>query len=80
MERKGKEILKMIYKTTASFFQFIMALGGIIGYLDKAKRKMLMNYSYYFGIAFQVRDDLIDVIGNPIDIGKRLGNDIREKN
>ena len=76
---KDKEEIywQIIYKTTASFFHFLMVFGAIVAELPD--RKSLAEYGRYIGLAYQVRDDLIDVIGSPRDTGKQKGNDIREK-
>ena len=39
----------------------------------------LVEFSEKFGLAFQIRDDILDVIGNEREIGKPVGSD-EEKN
>ena len=39
----------------------------------------LIEFSEKFGLAFQIRDDILDVIGNELEIGKPVGSD-QEKN
>ena len=39
----------------------------------------LVEFSEKFGLAFQIRDDILDVIGNEREIGKPVGSD-KEKN
>ena len=41
--------------------------------------KKLVEFSEKFGLAFQIRDDILDVIGNEQEIGKPVGSD-QEKN
>ena len=41
--------------------------------------KKLVKFSEKFGLAFQIRDDILDVIGNEQEIGKPVGSD-QEKN
>ena len=37
----------------------------------------MRSYGENLGIAFQIKDDLLDLLGNEIEIGKNSGNDIK---
>jgi geranylgeranyl pyrophosphate synthase len=43
---------------------------------DEAVRSSLGRYGYNFGIAFQIMDDLLDIMGEERELGKSLGSDI----
>ena len=36
------------------------------------------NFSSKLGLAFQIKDDLLDVEGNIIDVGKKTGKDLKQ--
>lgn len=76
---KEKHYWNIIYKTTAAFIQLPLLLGSIIQKLPFHERKFLFNYGKYIGLAYQVRDDLLDCTGDFEGTGKLIGKDIREK-
>ena len=41
----------------------------------EAARKAAEDYGYQLGLAFQIRDDMLDVIGNADEFGKPIGSD-----
>ena len=72
------QYIRMIEKKTASLFEVSCAMGAICA---NTKRKDVVNLSSFgknLGIAFQIVDDLIGVIGNSRITKKPVGNDIRE--
>ena len=72
------DYIKMIEKKTAALFDVSCAMGAICA---KAKRKDIENLSSFgrnLGIAFQITDDLIGVLGDPKVTKKPVGNDLRE--
>ncbi len=76
---KGQDYIDMIGKKTAALFDVSCTLGALSAPdhspLDIAN---LSSYGRNIGIAFQLVDDLIGVIGDPKLTGKAAGNDIRE--
>jgi len=73
-----KEYIKMIEKKTAVLFEVSCAMGAICA---KRKQKDVENLSAFgrnLGIAFQITDDLIGIIGDSKITKKPVGNDIRE--
>ena len=73
-----KEYIKMIEKKTAVLFEVSCAMGAICA---KRKQKDVKNLSVFgrnLGIAFQITDDLIGIIGDSRITKKPVGNDIRE--
>ena len=77
MERVGKkEFLEMIEKKTARMFEHAAMNGAMVGGGSKEEVEALKTYGLNLGMAFQIWDDCLDVIGK--DIGKPVGSDIRE--
>ena len=60
---------------TGRLISFACQAGAILGKADKAKSQALYNYSRGIGIAFQITDDILDIIGNQKLVGKTLGKD-----
>ncbi|MGM9385165.1 polyprenyl synthetase family protein [Streptomyces antibioticus] len=54
-----------------------LALGAALAGADGARRAALCSAGRCVGIAFQLRDDLVDVYGDPRRSGKPVGGDIR---
>ena len=72
------QYITMIAKKTAALFDVSCSMGAICA---KAKQKDISNLSSFgrnLGIAFQITDDLIGVMGDPKVTKKPVGNDIRE--
>jgi geranylgeranyl diphosphate synthase type I len=72
------QYIEMISKKTAALFDVSCSMGAICA---KANRKDITNLSSFgknLGIAFQITDDLIGVLGDPKVIKKPVGNDLRE--
>ncbi len=73
------EYIHMIEKKTASLFELSCSLGVLSA--DNRKIEDLDRLSVFgknIGIAFQLIDDLIGIVGDPQITGKAVGNDIRE--
>jgi len=72
------EYITMIGKKTAALFDVSCAMGAICA-TNKAKDILnLSSFGRNLGIAFQITDDLIGVMGNPKITKKPVGNDLRE--
>jgi len=52
--------------------------GALIGSADTAPLEALTRFGFYLGAAFQIRDDLLDLVGSADGYGKDLLGDIRE--
>jgi geranylgeranyl diphosphate synthase type I len=71
--------IDMIGKKTASLFEVSCALGALsVADSDNKDVENLSSFGRNIGIAFQLIDDLIGIIGDPKLTGKSVGNDIRE--
>jgi len=70
--------IRMISKKTASLFEASCILGAVTAYADDNTIDKLASYGRSIGLAFQLIDDLIGVIGDSRVTKKPVGNDIRE--
>ena len=71
------ETLKYIHShKTGKLIKLPIEIACIIVNLEKDKRKVLEEYADLIGIAFQVKDDILDVEGTFEDLGKPVGSDI----
>ncbi len=75
---KESEYINMIEKKTSSLFVASCAMGAIAAKKSTADINRLATFGKNLGIAFQIVDDLIGVIGDPKITKKPVGNDIRE--
>lgn len=70
------EQLELIHRRkTGALFRVSLRLGAIVAGASDAELAKLDEYGQNLGLAFQVIDDLLDVSGNEIEVGKRLGKD-----
>lgn len=70
------DYIKMISKKTASLIKNSTKIGGLIANGDRDQIRALENYGFNLGLAFQLQDDLLDVIGDSEEFGKTIGGDI----
>lgn len=71
-----KEYIVMITKKTAAMAKMCCELGAILVDGKKSDIKSLSNYGLNLGIAFQIQDDLLDIIGEVDKFGKTVGGDL----
>ena len=73
-----QEYIKMIEKKTAVLFEVSCAMGAICAKKKPKDVKNLSSFGRNLGIAFQITDDLIGIMGDSKITKKPVGNDIRE--
>jgi octaprenyl-diphosphate synthase len=74
-----KDYLSVISDKTASLISSACAMGASSSTQDESLIESLRNYGEYLGLAFQIRDDLLDYTGDSRKTGKQMGIDIKEK-
>jgi geranylgeranyl diphosphate synthase type I len=72
------EYITMIGKKTAALFDVSCAMGAICATNKMKDITNLSSFGRNLGIAFQITDDLIGVMGDPKITKKPVGNDLRE--
>jgi geranylgeranyl diphosphate synthase type II len=70
------EYLNMIRLKTSVLLGFALELGGIIAGADDHTTQQLYEAGVNMGLGFQLKDDLLDVYGDPEKFGKQVGGDI----
>jgi len=68
----------MIRKKTGKMVAVSTEIGGLIGNANRDQLAALRTYGELVGRAFQVQDDLLDVIGDERKFGKTIGGDLKE--
>ena len=69
----------MIQKKTAELLSSAAVIGALIANASDKIIDVIRSYSKNLGLAFQIQDDLFDVIANESQFGKKIGGDIIEK-
>ncbi len=69
----------IVRRKTASLFAASAECGAIMGGGPSLRVKALRDFGLYYGIAFQMLDDLLDATASEAEIGKPVGNDLRER-
>ena len=70
------EYLKMIEYKTSVLLSASLQIGGINAGASDEQQNHLYKFGKNIGIAFQLKDDLLDAFGNPDKFGKQVGGDI----
>ncbi len=70
--------LKVIRSKTAKLFEAAAELGALVGGADDEQIAAAGEYGRSLGTAFQLIDDVLDYAGDAAEIGKNLGDDLRE--
>ncbi len=77
-DQKECDYLGRIEQKTANFIAASCELGGLAVGLPAEETKALRDYGYSLGMAFQITDDILDVTAFSEQIGKPVGNDLRQ--
>lgn len=83
LECEGKRIsadhMKYIHsRKTGALIKAAVRMGAIIGGADEETLDRITDYGTHIGLAFQITDDILDVVGDQATLGKPVGSD--EKN
>jgi octaprenyl-diphosphate synthase len=68
----------VVERKTATLFEAGARIAAVLADADAATEERCANYGASLGRAFQIVDDMLDYSGHTEDIGKRLGDDLRE--
>ncbi len=70
------EYLDIITEKSAALFSSCCYLGGFLSRAGETEVRLLSDFGLNLGVAFQITDDLLDIVGDEAKIGKAAGNDI----
>ena len=73
-----EELRRVHMGKTGALFHAALRSGAILADATEEQLAALTSYADHFGLAFQITDDILDVIGTSEEIGKPVGSD--EKN
>ncbi len=73
-----KTYYKMVNDKTGSLFSASCKLGALSVTKDNSKIVALSNYGEKFGLIFQIKDDLLDILGDIDRLGKPAGYDLKK--
>jgi octaprenyl-diphosphate synthase len=79
LELTAGAYVEIARKKTASLFAASAECGAIMGGGDPRSIAGLRAFGEAFGIAFQMRDDLLDIVADERSLGKPVGNDLTER-
>lgn len=69
--------LEVISKKTAYFFSVCTTSASTVAGSDKELKQNLSDFAFNLGIAFQITDDILDIVGDEMKLGKAVFADIK---
>ena len=76
--RNEEQYLQAIAGKTAELYATSCRIGGIVGGAERDVINKLTEFGHAYGMAFQIVDDILDLVATDEELGKPSGNDIRE--
>ena len=73
-----EDYLRVIRFKTAKLFEASARIGAVLAHADAAIEESCASYGRSLGTAFQLVDDLLDYEGATAELGKNVGDDLRE--
>jgi len=78
LEQTEGDYLRRVEQKTASFLAASCHLGGLLSECSQELSKDLEEYGFNLGMAFQIADDFLDLVGQEEKLGKTPGGDLRQ--
>ena len=75
-ERSIGAITRLQRLKTGALISFSCSAGAVLGKASDPMRAALSAFAHDLGLAFQITDDLLDVEGNAVELGKTPGKDV----
>ncbi|MHC4322817.1 MAG: polyprenyl synthetase family protein [Planctomycetota bacterium] len=72
------EYIDVITEKSAVLFSSSCFLGGLLAGASESQAESLADFGLNAGIAFQITDDLLDIVGDESKTGKTLGSDVNK--
>lgn len=85
LDSRGKlltleELNVMCFYKTGIAFEASLLMPAILAKAEQVEREALKRFAYHAGIAFQIKDDLLDVEGDLVKLGKPVCQDAENNN
>ena len=77
-EYSEEQYYRIIESKTAALMRAATEGAALLGDADPVRRRALARFGREYGLAFQMRDDYLDLMGDPAHLGKPVGGDVRE--
>ena len=74
-----EQLLFIHENKTAALIQASMMIGAILAGAGESRVEALEKCAYNVGIAFQIQDDILDVVGDSKELGKMAGSDAQNQ-
>ena len=71
-------ISRLLSSKLQNFLRLAGRIAAIINNKDQNQVELYSTIGKHFGIIFQLADDILDYSGNSNEIGKNIGDDLRE--
>lgn len=78
LEQTRQHYLDRIASKTASLFSLATISGAILSQAPEDSIKILYDYGFNLGVAFQIVDDILDFVGTEEEMGKPIGSDLSQ--
>ncbi|WP_044640379.1 polyprenyl synthetase family protein [Risungbinella massiliensis] len=69
------ELESIHQRKTGALIAFAVRAGALVGGANENLLEALTEYAYHLGLAFQIQDDILDVVGDQEKLGKPIGSD-----
>jgi geranylgeranyl pyrophosphate synthase len=76
LEQSRQHYLERIAGKTASLFSLATVSGAVLSEAPESSVKILEDYGFNLGVAFQIVDDILDFTGTEEEMGKPIGSDL----
>jgi len=76
LDTREEDYLRVVAAKTSALFAAATEVGAVLG--NAAYRAAMHDFGYYFGMAFQLIDDVLDYSADAAQLNKNLGDDFRE--
>ena len=73
-----EEYYEVIARKTAVLLSAACEIGALLGEVNEQKRYALRDFGFHMGMAFQLKDDLLDYTSSDRTLGKDTGRDLKE--
>lgn len=71
-----EELVQVHENKTGAILRFSIEAGAILAGATAEQRQLFVEYAYHIGLAFQIKDDILDIEGTTEELGKTAGKDV----